>query len=419
MSEFAASSPAPSLPKMWKIKSFMLIIASRVIIRFGDSIDSIAYSWMVYMLTGSKALMGALFAFNYVPGILFSLFTGVLVDRWPKQRIIFIAHLSRGAIVALTAFLYWKGLLQPWHLFLFTFLNSTLECFASPAEMALVPRVLPKELLLKGNSVSSTASRTSELIGLAAAGALIATIGISGAILIDSLTFIIGGLLVGFVRTAPEPSSAAGTKADQKSYWTEFKEGFAFIRSFRLLFTIMIVAAFVNMCLIPFNVLNPVYVKEVLQSGPVGLSILSIGIVVGMIVSGLWMSHKGSSYKKSTLIVTGFLMLGFFYAMMYIPGLLPASPLTAAAIFSFGMGTAIPLINTTTSTYLMEVTPREMLGRVGALFGMVCTCAIPVGSLLAGIAAEYIPVHLFYLGLGALLMLPAFYLLRQKTFMSM
>ena len=56
-------------------KEFTLYLLARVISHFGDSIDSIAYSWMVYMLTGSKIMMGTLFALNFVPGILFNRIT--------------------------------------------------------------------------------------------------------------------------------------------------------------------------------------------------------------------------------------------------------------------------------------------------------------------------------------------------------
>ncbi|AJS59254.1 MFS transporter [Paenibacillus sp. IHBB 10380] len=399
-------------------KPFMYLLTAKIISRFGDSIDSIAYSWMVYLLTGSKVLMGSLFAINFVPGIVFSLFTGVLVDRWNQRMIVMIADASRGSIVIITGLLYWQGLLQPWHLFLFTFINSTFECFATPAEMSLVPRILPKQLLLSGNSISSTSARIAELAGLAAAGALIGLIGVSGALIIDGLTFLISALLIAFITVPSDSPSHSSTSSTQPSYFQEFKVGLTFIASHKLLIIIMCVATFVNLCLTPFNVLNTVYVKELLNEGPIGLSILGISLIIGMIVSGLWLSIKGPSFKKSKLIVSGFIILGINYALLFIPVALPIYPLYSAAIFSFGMGIAVPLVSTPTATYLLEVTPKEMLGRVGSLFNMVCTCAIPLGSVLAGFVAEFIPVHTIYLLLGGLLIIPAVYLVTQKDFMK-
>lgn len=421
MAEIALSKK-PRLKELKVNRPFMLLLVAKFISRFGDSIDSIAYSWMVYLLTGSKVLMGTLFAINFVPGILFSLFTGVFVDRWNPRMIIMIADMSRGAMVIVTGLLYWSGRLQPWHLFLITCINSTFECFASPAQMSLVPRILPKTLLLSGNSLSSSSGRIAELAGLAAAGALIGLIGVSGVIILDGLTFIVSAILIACI-TIPSDSSEPSTHFKQTNtqpttYFQEFKVGFQFIASHRLLIIIMFVAVFVNFCLTPFNVLNTVYVKELLHAGPMGLSILGIALMTGMIVSGLWVSVKGSSYRKSVLIVCGFILLGINYALLFIPVAFPTYSLYSAALFSFGMGIAAPLVSTPTGTYLMEVTPKEMLGRVGSLFNMVCTCAMPVGSLLSGMVAEFIPVHIIYLILGGFLMIPAFFLVTQKNFMK-
>lgn len=398
-------------------KSFMYLLAARVISRFGDSIDSIAYSWMVYTLTGSKLMMGSLFALNYVPSILFSFFTGALVDRWSKRHVVLFTSLGRGILVVLTAVLFGMSLLRPWHLYVLTFLISTLECFSAPAEIALVPRLLPKEKLLKGNSISTTVSRISELAGLAVAGGLIAFAGISGAILIDGLTFFAAAAIIWLIRDTPETTDSEvreGTTLLQ-----EITEGLKFIFANKLILTIVLIAAYVNFCLSPYNVLNPVYVDEILKSGPIGLSLLGITLLCGMVVSGIWLSRKGDSYKKSRLIIAGYLLLGASYALFYLPAYFPIPPLFLAPIFSFGMGIAVPLASTPATTYFMETVPKEMLGRVGAMFSMVCTCAIPLGSLLAGVIGEWIKVHELYLGFGLLLILPGFLLLRHRGFMKL
>jgi DHA3 family macrolide efflux protein-like MFS transporter len=416
----ATISKKPGLRELRMNKPFMLLLTAKLISRFGDSIDSIAYSWMVYLLTGSKVLMGTLFAINFVPGILFSLFTGVFVDRWNPRIIIMIADASRGIMVIMTGLLYWLGILQPWHLFLFTFMNSTFESFATPAEMSLVPHILPTELLLRGNSISSTSTRIAELAGLAAAGALIGIIGISGTLIIDGLTFIISTLLIACITIPYDPLiQSRSSNIQATSYFEDFKVGLKFIASQRILLIIMCVATFVNLCLTPFNVLNTVYVKELLHAGPIGLSVLGISLITGMIVSGLWLSIKGSLFRKSSLIVCGFVILGINYALLYIPVAFPIYPLYTAAFFSFGIGFGVTLVSTPTATYLMEITPKEILGRVGAFFNMVCTCAIPVGSVLAGVVAEITSVHIIYLILGGLLITPAVYLVTQRNFMKM
>lgn len=399
-------------------KSFIYLLLARVISHFGDSIDSIAYSWMVYMLTGSEIMMGTLFALNFVPGILFNFFSGALVDRWPKRNVIIITYSCRGLLVIFTALLYWLGWLQPWHLYVLTFTISTIECFSSPAEMAIIPALIPKPKLLSANSISTSATRTAELAGLAITGGIIAFFGISGAILIDGLTFFTAAALIAFIRT--DEVEGIPTEKDEANKSATFigdiKIGLKFLLSNQLIVTIVIVSAYVNLCLAPYNVLIPVYVAEILKSGPQGLSLLGIGLISGMIVSALWISRRGDRFKKSQLIMLGYLMLGLSYALLYLPTFIPIHALYFATAFTFCMGLSVSLVNTPASTYFMETVPKELLGRVGAIYSMICTIAIPIGGSLAGILGESIRVNILFFVFGLLMILPFFYLLTQRSF---
>lgn len=401
-------------------KEFTLYLLARVISHFGDSIDSIAYSWMVYMLTGSKIMMGTLFALNFVPGILFNFFTGALVDRWSKRKVIVITYSCRGLLVIFTALLYWQGWLLPWHLYVLTFTISTIECFSHPAEMAIVPSLLPKHRLLSANSISTFATRTAELAGLAITGGMIAFLGISGAILLDGITFFAAAALIAFIRVNPVSEETgeypSHTSTAKTSFIQEIKFGLKFLFSNRMIVTIVICAAYVNLCLAPYNVLTPVYVAEILKSGPQGLSILGIGMIGGMIVSALWISRRGLRFKKSQLIILGYLMLGLSYSLLYLPTFFQVHSLYFAVLITFCMGISVTLISTPATTYFMETVPKELLGRVGAIYSMICTAAIPIGSALAGVLGEWMEVNLLFLIFGLLMIVPFFYLISRRSF---
>lgn len=409
--------------QLLKIRPYLIYLSAQVITRFGDSLDSIAYSWMVYMLTGSELLMGTLFAFNFLPGLLFSLFTGTYVDRWPKKLVLALTYLSRGIVVSLTAFLYAVGSLEVWHLFLFTFLNSTLECFSRPAETSIVPRLLPKAKLLAGNSFSTSVSRSAELIGLSIAGALIALVGISGTILIDAVTFLIAATIIAFM---PNPEAAEQAEAKEasarpttemtKTVFGDIKEALLFVKQHTLLLITTVLAMINNFCLAPLNVLQPVYVKETLGAGAGGLSVLGTALLIGMICSGLWIGRFGKSFKKSTLIMSGSILLGIGYFALGIPGHLPAWRVESAAVCMFITGFAVSMLTAPISTYLMEVTPRHMLGRIGALMTVACTAAIPVGSLITGFVAEHYSPPILFSIMGIIMMLPVIFLIRKKSF---
>lgn len=424
-----ATSLAPAASRPFRAlllqRPFLLLLSVRMVSRFGDSIDSIAYSWMVYQLTGSKLLMGSLFALNFVPGILFSLFIGVLVDRIPKKTILVASYAARGVSVAATAALLGLGHLEPWHLFVFTFLNSTLECFATPAETSLVPRLLPKPLLLSGNSLSASLSRSAELAGLAAAGGIIAWAGLEGAILVDASTFLLSALLLFFLAVPPQhdgdepPPSLASPAANKTAYWQDFKLGFSFVRSHSLLILTLLTGALLNVGLIPHNVMAPVYVNEVLHAGPSVLSLLGICLLTGMILSGLAIGAWGSRFRKSSLIVFGCFLLGASQGLYYVPAAIEWQPAAIVAALAFSSGAAIPFINTPLSTYMMEVTPPGMLGRVSSLSSMISSALLPIGSVAVGAAGSFVSVEALYLGAGVLMALPGFFLLTRKNFMKL
>jgi len=404
-------------------RPYLMYLTAQAVTRFGDSLDSIAYSWMVYMLTGSELLMGSLFAFNFVPGLLFSLFTGTFVDRWLKKRVLIVIYLGRGIMVSLTAVLFAFGLLEVWHLFFITFINSTLECFSRPAEMSIVPRLLPHDKLMTGNSFSTSISRSAELIGLSAAGALIALIGISGTILIDACTFIIAALIIAFMPN-PEAAETAAEKSEgppaaepaKRSVIGDIREALAFVKQHVLLLITTLLAMINNFCLAPLNVLQPVYVKETLGAGAGGMSVLGSSLLIGMVCCGIWMGRYGKSFKKSTLIIAGSILLGLSYFALGIPGNLPAFRIEAAAGCMFLAGVAVTILNTPISTYIMEVTPKALLGRVGALMSVLCTAAIPVGSFITGIIAEHQPPPILFMIMGIVMILPVMFLLRKKSF---
>lgn len=398
-------------------KGFMTLMLANVISRFGDSLDSIAFGWMVYTLTGSKLLLGTILAINAIPNILFSSFAGVFVDRLKKKNILVIGYLGRGLIVSIVVFLFITKLLRPWHLFIFTFINSTFESFTSPAQTSILPLLLPKELFLTATSISSSAYRFAELIGLGAAGAIILLVGVSGAIIIDATTFFVAAFLMLFIKVKGDISNT--TKLTFNAYFSEFKEGFSFITNNKLILTIVFLFALINLCLSPVAVLMPAFVKENLQSGPQMLSTIGIALTLGMIFGGVLAAQFGSRFKISTSIIVGFLLLGINFALLYLPGKVITNVTLScvlATLFFGLMGLSIPILTSPIQTYLLIITPKEILGRVSSVLGMICNCVTPLGCAVSGVVSEYISISALFGIMGIVICLIALLLTFNKNF---
>jgi DHA3 family macrolide efflux protein-like MFS transporter len=377
---------------LFKLRDFSLILIANFISRLGDSIDSIAFGWMVYELTGSKLLLGSIFAVNAIPNIIFGPFAGVLADKLSKKNLIFFSFLGRGLVVTLTALLFFLDILAPWHLFVFTFINSTFETLNSPALISLLPLVVPKEKLLVANSFSSSAYKFAELVGLGLASVIIGLIGISGAIFIDALTFFMASILILFIK-----------------YSSEEKE------------TIVILFALINFCLSPVNILMPAFTKDILKSGPDILGLIGIVLVIGTILGGLIVAQIGSKYKITSLIIYGFLFLGINYMLLSLPEYLLLDSyvsIVVASIIFFNIGLSIPLISSPVSTYLMVNTDKSILGRISSFIGMITLCAQPLGSSLTGVVTEYISMSTLFLIMGLSIVLLSLVLKYSKTLLT-
>ena len=168
---------------------FIKLIIANVINRLGDSIDSIAFTWLVYELTHSALWSTIIFGANILPTILVQPFAGALVEKMNKKWIMVSCDVTRGLLVAFIAFAYINSILNPWMLLTITILNSIVESLRVPSGIAIVPSLLREDSYSEGLALNATLSRMMELIGLAMAGLIIGLLGISGAILIDAITF--------------------------------------------------------------------------------------------------------------------------------------------------------------------------------------------------------------------------------------
>ena len=177
-------------------KKYIRLLLADLVSRFGDSIDAIAYSWIMYEITKSESLMALIIGLNYVPTVVFQPFLGVLVDRMRKKKIMVCMDIIRGVIVAGVIFLYSMNALTPLILCVFTLFTSTVEAIRMPAGSAFLPIILDKEYYTLGKAANYSLSRAVELIGLLLAGWVISVISSTGALMIDMFSFFISAILI-------------------------------------------------------------------------------------------------------------------------------------------------------------------------------------------------------------------------------
>lgn len=391
---------------IFRQKEYMKMIIAALINRFGDSIDAIASSWIVYELTGDAVWSAIIFGVNKLPTVIITPLAGAWVEGRKKKTIMVVTDIMRALCVAFIATGYLLEFLQPWMLVLTTFTISTAEAFRGPASTALTPKVLKKEYYSRGMALMSTASSIVELIGTAMAAGIIAVIGTAGAIYIDMVTFLLSAFIIVFVNTKEEKQ--AKIKFDGKTYCLTLKEGFQYVAKVPIICFFMIVCIFLNAILVPLNSLQAPMAEEILGAGAEMLSVVGIAATVGMLLGSI-------AYPKMEELLGGRKVLIFAsiaIAVFYI-GIPVCQPFYFNKMFAYCFAASVTTLlgcgTSVASMYMNVVLVREVdesyLARVASITGAASSAAVPLVSfVVSAVVATVSTVPMFILsGLCAII----------------
>lgn len=377
-------------------KEYCKLIVANLINRFGDSVDALAFTWLVYQVTGSASWSAIIYALNMLPTILLQPFAGAVVERRSKKRLMILADILRGIVVVTLAVSYLTGIVNPWIMAVFTLLISSVEAFCSPASTAIIPKLLERKYYEFGTSLNSVASRVMELIGTATAGIIIGTAGIGAAILVDAATFFASAFIKAFLNVEEKPEERAAAEVSGGSrYLQDLKEGFSYVKSRQVIMNFCIMAFFVNAMMVPLNSFQSPLVKDVLGQGSGLLSAIGVAEVIGMGLATVIFPYISQKFRVRTIVCGNGIGLGFWVAMMTAGSHFTektALVYAVTALCSFGLGFSVDLLNCAVSVQFMKCVDEEYLARASALLGAGATAAMPLTSFFLSILVKYIGV---------------------------
>lgn len=379
-------------------------LAADLVSRFGDSLDAIAYSWMVYALTGSASLTAVTFAVNTLVSVILSPFAAALITGWNKKTIIVVCDIGRGALVTMTALLFFTGILQPWMVIAVTGLNSTLEAFRNPAGMAIFPQIVTKEKYTLAISLSGALSRAAELVGMALAGVIVSLLGVTGALLIDAGAFFLSAVILATLKLPPHVKEAA------KNAFSEFvsntKEGFAYAVKNKVVIAVCCTACFLNFTLTPLSALQAAYVNESLHLTAEALSVIGVSLSIGMGIASLFVPKLLGKISRFSLLFIGILAVSVsFISLAFIPYLSYIWIWISLVLVFLLMGVGSAFSNTVIQVSFMEKIEEQYLARMNGIMSSLCLAAMPVASFLSAALAKTISIPYILLIFGVLAIL--------------
>ena len=377
-------------------KQFMKIIFADVISRFGDSIDAIAFTWLVYTVTGSAAWSAVIFAVNQIPTVLLQPFAGVLVDGMHKKKVMVYSDLIRGVTIIAVAGLYLFKIINPWILVLMTILISSAEAFCMPASTSIMPKILNRKYYAFGSSMNASLCMVFQIIGMGAAGVIIAFGGVGLAMLIDAGTFFASAIITGTVKVQENPEKKA---VDLHHFFGQMKAGADYIRTKHAVLNFCLLGLMLNAVLVPLNALQSPMAVEIYGQGSAILSVFGVALMFGIASGSLVMPYlmqKTSILRMVILSGTGIGcgIAGISFGEITKGNIMAAYVLCAGT--SYLIGISCGCLQTVVSVQFMKTVQEEYLARASAIFNATATLATPATSLLVSIAATVLSVAVIF-----------------------
>lgn len=391
------SAEATAAPALRANRNFVLLWSGQFVSQIGDRLAMVAFPWLVYTQTGSTLSTGIVLAIYTLPYVLFGVLAGVAIDRFDKRRVMLAAELGRMVLVLLVP------LAAAWSLpgvFALSFAMASLTVLFDPAKLSLLPDIVPRQHLLRANSLLATGETLTEVLGYAGAGFLLAGVSAATAFRLDAATFFVSALTLALMSYA-QPVRAAAERA-ARSFVGELREGFGYIRHHAGLLanTTLVVAAALGVgASYPLTFFLAV---RVLDGGTRAFGIFEAAIAVGYLSGSLAVAWLARRLRLGRAIVVGLALMGAGYVAVAAATQIWVTALVFALI---GVANAAALISI--DTYVQQVVPEEIRGRVWGSRFTLTQGAYAVSVLAGGALAGVLDVRALFIVVGLMVAGPA------------
>ena len=371
--------------------------------------EQVARNWLVWELTGSGVALGLVNLFRALPQLFMALPAGVAADRFNKKYVLMACQSMTMTSYVILLALVVTGLIQIWHLYLFSFLLGVSMVFNQPARNALIPNLVPPQNMLNGFALNQVAMNFMRVCAPGIAGLLIALFEAKAAFAGAVALFMVV-IVATILMRAPGARSVSATESASG----QLKEGIAYVIADKNILVVMVVALAVFTFVMPYNTLMPIMADRVLDIGAQGFGLLLSVAGVGALIGGLIVASLGDVRRK------GLLFLGASFGYAFSVFLLGVSPdlglgiyLPIAVMLFIGAGQAIFM--TAGNVALLAHAPEELRGRVLSVYNLD-RGLMPLGSTGGGGLADLFsaPTALMLMGGTAATMIAVVGTLSQR-----
>lgn len=354
--------------------------------------QTVAIGWLLYERTRSPLALGFVGLAQVLPVILLTLVSGHVADRFPRRRVLMIAEAALAcAALGLAISATTDGGIAT--IYACLFFAGTARAFQTPARSALLPQIVPRRVFQNAVTWATGGFQLASVIGPALGGLVIALAGRATPIFIINVFAAIAYLtLVFFIRdphkrttedeNTDDEFAASGVAMGKRAVtFDSLVAGFRFVWRTQIIFAALTLDLFAVL-LGGAVALLPIYAKDILGVGPVGLGWMLASPAIGAIVMTILLTHLPPLRRAGHWLL--FAVAGFGAATIVF-GLSRSFPLSLLMLFTLGALDQISVV--IRSTLVQLQTPDEMRGRVSAVNGMFIGASNELGGFESGAAA--------------------------------
>ncbi|MEX3897031.1 MFS transporter [Paraburkholderia sp. BR10954] len=368
-----ADSPHFSLPKHPPFQRFW---CTRILSSLSFQMLAVAMGWHVYALTHSAFALGLVGLAQFLPMFLLTLVVGHVADRYDRRRIAAVCQSLESVAALLFAIGTFSGWISAPVIYVLAACVGASRAFESPAVSSLLPAVVPRGYLPKATAWSTSANQTAQIAG-PALGGLLYGIGPGAAYLACTLSFAAAAASVWSIPLQVKPASRAPVTLES------IFSGIAFIRRE----PVILGALSLDLFAVLFGgatALLPIFARDVLHAGPIGLGLLRSGTAIGALAGTIWLAHfplrnRPGAAMFGGVIAFGIATIAFGLSHQFLVSLLALMVLGASDTISVVVRLSLVQLRT----------PDEMLGRVSAVNSLFIGTSNQLGEFESGLTAGW------------------------------
>lgn len=357
--------------------NYRLYYSGLLISLTGNWMQTTAQAWLVLDLTDSPLALGSVIALQFLPYLLFSLPAGVIVDRFPKQRLIVVTQALAMIQALVLAALVFTGAVEIWHVYVLAGLLGLNNSIDNPARQSFLSELVSREDLTNAVALNSTLFNSARIVGPSVGGLLIAVAGVGACFLVNGLSYL--AVLAGLLLMRRDLLRPAINK--RAPFFRQIGEGLGYVRRTPDLLLPLLLMTVIGMFGYNFTVALPLLARYSLDANPVEFGAMTSAMGFGSLIGALVVATlQRTSWRVILWGAAGFSLLeaGVALSRWYVPTLLLLAFLGLCGIaFTTGINTTLQLNST-----------PEFRGRVMSLYVMVFGGSTPIGGLITGGLAD-------------------------------